>query len=79
MPHLGDDPILAAGAFIGSVPRAFVYTALGASIGNRSPLLAYAAIAVWCLTAIVGAFAAHRGFRHWRGHVGGDADSVPAD
>jgi uncharacterized membrane protein YdjX (TVP38/TMEM64 family) len=59
---------MAVGAFIGSVPRAFVYTALGASIGNRSPLLAYSAIAVWCLTAIVGAFAAHRGFRKWRGH-----------
>jgi uncharacterized membrane protein YdjX (TVP38/TMEM64 family) len=59
---------MAVGAFIGSVPRAFVYTALGASIGNRSPLLAYAAVAVWCITAIVGAFAAHRGFRKWRGH-----------
>jgi uncharacterized membrane protein YdjX (TVP38/TMEM64 family) len=57
------------GAFIGSVPRAFVYTALGASIGNRSPWLAYAAIAVWCVTGIVGAFAAHRGFRKWRGHA----------
>jgi uncharacterized membrane protein YdjX (TVP38/TMEM64 family) len=59
---------MAVGAFIGSVPRAFVYTALGASIGNRSPMLAYAAIAVWCVTAIVGAFAAHRGFRTWRSH-----------
>jgi uncharacterized membrane protein YdjX (TVP38/TMEM64 family) len=75
---------MAVGAFIGSVPRAFVYTALGASIGNKSPVLAYAAIAVWCLTAIVGAFAAHRGFRHWRGHgepnessTAGE-DSVPA-
>ncbi len=35
---------MAVGAFIGSVPRAFVYTALGASIGNRSPVLAYTAI-----------------------------------
>jgi uncharacterized membrane protein YdjX (TVP38/TMEM64 family) len=66
---------MAVGAFIGSVPRAFVYTALGASIGNRSPVLAYAAIAVWCLTAIVGAFAAHRGFRHWRGHGSSEPDS----
>jgi uncharacterized membrane protein YdjX (TVP38/TMEM64 family) len=65
---------MAVGAFIGSVPRAFVYTALGASIGNRSPLLAYAALAVWCLTAIVGAFAAHRGFRHWRGHGSSEPD-----
>jgi uncharacterized membrane protein YdjX (TVP38/TMEM64 family) len=65
---------MAVGAFIGSVPRAFVYTALGASIGNKSPVLAYAAIAVWCLTAIVGAFAAHRGFRHWRGHGSEDSD-----
>jgi uncharacterized membrane protein YdjX (TVP38/TMEM64 family) len=62
---------MAVGAFIGSVPRAFVYTALGASIGNRSPLLAYSAIAVWCVTAIFGAFAARYGYRHWRGRGGG--------
>ena len=31
--------------------------------------LAYAAIAVWCITAIVGAFAAHRGYRNWRTHT----------
>ncbi|OBH05364.1 TVP38/TMEM64 family protein [Mycobacterium sp. E1747] len=54
------------GSFVGSVPRAFVYTALGASIGNGSSPLAYAAIAVWCVTAIVGAFAARRGYRNWR-------------
>jgi len=59
---------MAVGSFIGSAPRAFVYTALGASIGNRSSPLAYAAIAVWCITAIVGAFAAHRGYRKWRRH-----------
>ncbi|MFZ3302439.1 MAG: VTT domain-containing protein, partial [Mycobacterium sp.] len=64
---------MAVGALIGSVPRAFVYTALGASIGNRSPVLAYAAIGVWCVTAVVGAFAAHSGFRKWRGH-GEDAE-----
>ncbi|MFY9767785.1 MAG: TVP38/TMEM64 family protein [Mycobacterium sp.] len=63
---------MAVGAFIGSVPRAFVYTALGASIGNRSPLLAYSAIAVWCVTAIVGAFAARHGYRKWRDHGRGD-------
>jgi len=57
---------LAVGAFIGSAPRAFVYTALGASIGDLSSPLAYSAIAVWCVTAIVGAFAAHRGYRSWR-------------
>src|SRR6201990_2531839 len=65
---------MAVGAFIGSVPRAFVYTALGASIGNRSPLLAYSAIAVWCVTAIVGAFAARSGFRKWRGHGADDSE-----
>jgi uncharacterized membrane protein YdjX (TVP38/TMEM64 family) len=59
---------MAVGAFIGSMPRAFVYTALGASIANRSSALAYAAIAVWCVTAIVGAFAARRGYKKWRGH-----------
>ena len=57
---------MAVGAFIGSVPRAFVYTALGASIGDLSAPLAYTAIAVWCLTAVIGAFAAHRGWRAWR-------------
>ncbi|BBZ49528.1 TVP38/TMEM64 family protein [Mycobacterium heidelbergense] len=66
---------MAIGAFIGSVPRAFVYTALGASIGSRSALLAYAAIAVWCVTAIVGAFAARRGYRKWREHAGRDGTS----
>lgn len=65
---------MAVGAFIGSAPRAFVYTALGASIGDRSSPLAYAAIAVWCVTAIVGAFAARRGYRHWRGH--GERDTT---
>lgn len=57
---------MALGAFIGSAPRAFVYTALGASISDLSSPLAYAAIAVWCATAIIGAFAAHRGYRSWR-------------
>lgn len=57
---------MAVGAFIGSVPRAFVYTALGASIGEFSAPLAYSAIAVWCVTAVFGAFAAHRGWRSWR-------------
>lgn len=57
---------MAVGAFIGSVPRAFVYTALGASITDLSSPLAYVAIAVWCITAIVGAFATHHGYRKWR-------------
>ena len=59
---------MAVGAFIGSAPRAFVYTALGASIGDLSAPLAYTAIAVWCVTAIIGAFAARHGYRQWRGH-----------
>jgi uncharacterized membrane protein YdjX (TVP38/TMEM64 family) len=68
---------MAVGSFIGSAPRAFVYTALGASIGNLSSPLAYAAIAVWCVTAIVGAFAAHHGYRAWRrGHASRWADSA---
>lgn len=64
---------MVVGAFIGSAPRAFVYTALGASIGDLSAPLAYTAIGVWCVTAIVGAFAAHRGYRAWRGRTR-DAD-----
>ncbi|HEX7427644.1 MAG TPA: TVP38/TMEM64 family protein [Mycobacterium sp.] len=66
---------MAVGALIGSVPRAFVYTALGASIGDLSTPLAYAAVAVWCVTAIIGAFATHRGYRHWRG-VRAEPDTV---
>ncbi|WP_328357960.1 TVP38/TMEM64 family protein [Mycobacterium sp. NBC_00419] len=57
---------MAIGALIGSAPRAFVYTALGASVSDLNSPLAYAAIAVWCVTAIIGAFAAHRGYRSWR-------------
>ena len=67
---------MAAGAFIGSVPRAFVYTALGASIGDLSAPLAYAAIAVWCVSAIVGAVAAHHGYRRWRAHASRREDSL---
>ncbi|QUR68124.1 TVP38/TMEM64 family protein [Mycobacterium spongiae] len=59
---------MAVGSFIGSAPRAFVYTALGASITQLSSPLAYSAIAVWCVTAIVGAFAARRWYRKWRVH-----------
>jgi uncharacterized membrane protein YdjX (TVP38/TMEM64 family) len=66
---------MAIGSFIGSAPRAFAYTALGASIGNRSSALAIAAIVVWYVTAIVGAFAARRGFQKWRGHAGRGEDS----
>jgi uncharacterized membrane protein YdjX (TVP38/TMEM64 family) len=65
---------MAIGAFIGSVPRAFVYTALGASIGDLSSPLAYVAVAIWCVTAVIGAFATHRGYRHWRRRHRGAAD-----
>lgn len=58
---------MVVGAFIGSAPRAFDYTALGASIGDLSAPLAYSAIAVWCVTAVIGAVAAQRGYRAWRG------------
>lgn len=57
---------MAVGAFIGSVPRAFVYTALGASIGDLNSPLAYVAVAIWCVTAVVGASATHHGYRKWR-------------
>lgn len=70
---------MAVGAFIGSVPRAFVYTALGASISDLSSPLTYAAIAVWCITAVAGAFAAHRGVRSWRGRAGTDEDGTAPD
>jgi uncharacterized membrane protein YdjX (TVP38/TMEM64 family) len=66
---------MVVGATIGSAPRAFVYTALGASIGNRSPVLAYVAVGVWCVTAVAGAFAARHGFRQWRAHDGQDSEA----
>lgn len=66
---------MAVGAFIGSAPRAFVYTALGASIGDLSAPLAYTAIGVWCVTAVIGAFAAHRGWRSWRSHKTAQTDT----
>jgi uncharacterized membrane protein YdjX (TVP38/TMEM64 family) len=65
---------MAVGVFIGSVPRAFVYTALGASISQLSSPLAYTAIAVWCVTAVIGAFAAHREYGKWRGARRAQAD-----
>lgn len=70
---------MAVGALVGSVPRAFVYTALGASIGDLSAPLAYTAIAVWCVTAIIGAFAAHRGYRAWRSGRGPQPDLTESE
>jgi uncharacterized membrane protein YdjX (TVP38/TMEM64 family) len=57
---------MAAGAVIGSAPKAFSYTALGSSFGEFSAPLLIAAAIVYVLTAVAGAFAAHRGWRHWR-------------
>ncbi|MCK0177011.1 TVP38/TMEM64 family protein [Mycolicibacterium sp. F2034L] len=59
---------MVVGALIGSLPRAFVYTALGASVGEPSSPLLFTAIAVWCITAVVGVFAARSGYRRWRAH-----------
>jgi uncharacterized membrane protein YdjX (TVP38/TMEM64 family) len=67
---------MAVGAFIGAAPRAFVYTALGASIGDLSSPLAYSAIAVWCVTAVIGAFLTHRGYLKWRARRR-EADPTP--
>jgi uncharacterized membrane protein YdjX (TVP38/TMEM64 family) len=67
---------MVVGSFIGSAPRAFVYTALGASIGHLSSPLGYTAVAVWCVTAVVGAFAAHRGYRKWRGRKPREQEST---
>ncbi len=69
---------MAIGTFIGSVPRAFVYTALGASIGHLSSPLAYSAIVVWCATAIIGPFAARRGYQSCR-HARHSEDSDMPD
>lgn len=65
---------IGVGAFIGSIPRAFVYTALGASLGDLSGPLLWAAIAVWCVTAVAGVIVARSGYRAWRGHRDERAD-----
>lgn len=57
---------MAAGALIGSAPKAFAYTAVGSTLGEFSVPLLVAAGVVYILTAVAGAFAAHRGWRHWR-------------
>jgi uncharacterized membrane protein YdjX (TVP38/TMEM64 family) len=75
IPGLSD--ALASYAFGAFGVPAFVYTALGASLGNKSPALAYTAIGVWCVTAVVGAFAARHGIRKWRGSDGRDPAEVP--
>jgi hypothetical protein len=31
---------------------------------------------VWCVTAIIGAFAARHGYRRWRGQAGRQQDSL---
>jgi uncharacterized membrane protein YdjX (TVP38/TMEM64 family) len=43
-----------AGTAIGSAPRAFVYTAVGAVIHDPSPWLGFAAAVVWIVMAIIG-------------------------
>ncbi|WP_390176173.1 TVP38/TMEM64 family protein [Mycobacterium asiaticum] len=73
---------IAVGSFIGSFPRAFVYTTLGATVREGSSALTYIAIAVWCITAVVGVFAARRGYQHWRehgSHADDRAESDPGD
>jgi uncharacterized membrane protein YdjX (TVP38/TMEM64 family) len=70
---------MAVGSLIGSAPRAFAYTALGASIRHLSSPLAYSAIVVWCASAIVGAFAARRGYREWREQARHSKDSGMPD
>jgi uncharacterized membrane protein YdjX (TVP38/TMEM64 family) len=67
------------GALIGSLPRAFVYTALGASVGDPSSPLMFTAIGVWCVTAVIGAFAAHRGLVRWRSHRTPHGEGEPRD
>jgi uncharacterized membrane protein YdjX (TVP38/TMEM64 family) len=57
---------MAAGAFIGSAPKAFAYTALGSTFGEFSAPLLVAAAVVYVITAVAGAFAAHRFWRKWR-------------
>jgi len=57
---------MAAGALIGSAPKAFAYTALGSTMGSFSAPLLIAAIVVYCVTAVAGVYAAHRGLRAWR-------------
>lgn len=51
---------VAVGTALGALPRAFAYTALGASLGHPTSRLGIAAIVVYVLTALVGAEIARR-------------------
>lgn len=59
---------MAVGTLIGSAPRSFVYTALGAVIHEPSAPLAVAAAVVWCLVAVAGVEGVRRAWRSRRHH-----------
>ncbi|MCE5291856.1 MAG: TVP38/TMEM64 family protein [Nocardiaceae bacterium] len=67
---------MAAGTAIGSAPRAFVYTALGAVIHNPSPWLGVAAAVVWIAMAILGLEGVRRA---WKRRHEVPAASTPSD
>ena len=54
---------LVLGTLVGSAPRAFVYTAIGASLDDPTSPLAVAGLVVWGLTAVFGLEVARRAWR----------------
>jgi len=57
---------LVLGTLIGAAPRAFAYTAIGASLDDPTSPLALAGVAVWLLVAVVGVEVGRRAWLHRR-------------
>lgn len=57
---------LLLGTLVGAAPRAFAYTAIGASLDDPTSPLAIAGVAVWLLVAVVGVEVGRRAWLHRR-------------
>lgn len=68
------------GTLIGAAPRAFAYTAVGASLEDPGSPLAVAGVVVWALVSIAGAEIVRRWWLHRRRQARGGIDrgSAPA-
>lgn len=69
---------MAVGTMIGSAPRAFAYTAMGAALRDSSGPLAVAALVVWLLMAAAGVEGVRRAALSWRRRRRAAVTSPPA-
>jgi uncharacterized membrane protein YdjX (TVP38/TMEM64 family) len=68
---------IALGTVLGAAPRAFAYTALGASIDDPSSPLALAGIGAWVVVTVAGAEIGRRWWRARRRRPAGPAEPEP--